>query len=72
MNIPTTVTSLDENCFCRCYDLQKLTIPESFQFIPHGIFMKLEYLKELTLPSQYKLHGDRLFFVQDNCLHSIK
>ena len=47
--IPTTVTSLGENCFDNCYEL-----------------------KQLTIPSQYKLHGNRLFYEIDKCLYSIK
>ena len=34
--------------------------------------MKLPKLEELTIPSYFELHGNKLFFIEDNCLHSIE
>ena len=34
--------------------------------------MKIAKIEELTISSQYELYGNRLFFVKDNCLHSIE
>ena len=32
----------------------------------------LPELEELTIPEQYQLYGDRLFYEEDNCLYSIQ
>ena len=66
---------LDEDCFCRehfCYRFVSIIIPTTIKFISHSLLMKLPDLKELTVPSTFELHGNRLFFVKDNCLHSIE
>ena len=73
MEIPTTVTSLDENCFYKCDNLRQLIIPSTIAFIPHYVFTKLPNLENLTIISRnYEIHGDRIFFVRDECLYSIE
>ena len=72
MEIPTTVTSLDGNCFYRCYELNELTIPETVCNIPMKTFMKLPQFEELIIKSsKYELNGNRLFYIENYCLHSI-
>jgi hypothetical protein len=71
--IPTTVTSLDENCFYGCNELEHLTIPESVKYIPHDIFMRTYNMNNLTFKSkEFVLNGNRMFYTIDNCLHSIE
>ena len=73
MNIPTTVTSLDENCFGNSYKLEQLNIPSTVKRIPINELMKLTELQELTISShQYELSGNRLLYDNNQCLYSIE
>ena len=70
--IPSTATSIDNDCFSLCYKLTQLIIPETFINIQRNLFSRLPELEELTMSNEYELHGDRLFIVKDNCLESIE
>ena len=72
LEIPSIITSFKENCLDDFYYLKKLIIPSTIEYIPRNIFIKLTSLEKLSIPSQYELHGDRLFFVKNNCLHSFE
>ena len=72
MNIPEGVKELDQNCFYGCFELQQINIPDSVQVIPKNSLINLPNLKELTISKRYELHGNKLFFVQNNCLYSIE
>ena len=70
--IPTFVTSIDENCFYKCNELQQLIIPETVINIPFGTFVKLPNLIELIIRSnKYELNGDRLYYIENDCLDFI-
>ena len=72
MEIPTIVTSIDEECFHGCEELKQVIIPETVKFIPFDALFKLHMLEELTTVSnEYKLIGDRIFYVVDNCIYSV-
>ena len=71
LTIPTSITSFDETCFPNSFSLEQLVIPESIKSIPFKSFAKMMWLEDLTVPSHYKLHGNKLFYENDNCLHSI-
>ena len=43
MNIPKNVTSLDNDCFNKCYQLTHLSIPSSVKYFNKDISMKLEF-----------------------------
>ena len=49
-----------------------MILPETLTNIPHYTLINLPELEELTISTQYELHGDRLFIVKDNCLESIE
>ena len=72
MILPTTVTSLDEECFMSCcLKMTELVIPETVIDIPMKTLMRIPELKTLIIPSYYQLHGNRLFYIVENCLHSV-
>ena len=71
IEIPTSVTSLNDYSFDTFTKMKQLTIPESVKIISPNSFIKLSLLEELTISSQYQLHRDRLFFVNNETLHSI-
>ncbi|MBQ4122167.1 leucine-rich repeat domain-containing protein, partial [bacterium] len=50
MIMPTTVTSLDENCFDNCYYLQQLTIPMTITLVPKDCLNNCYELTNITLP----------------------
>ena len=47
-------------------------LPELLTNIPHYTLINLPKLEEITISTQYELHGDRLFIVKDNCFESIE
>ena len=60
LEIPTTITSLDENCLKGCDYLTQLTIPESVKSIPSDTLLNSYNLEELTIPSRFIEHGNSL------------
>ena len=70
--IPTSITSLDKNCFEGFHELKQLTIVNSVSHIPYETFLHLSNLKELYLETnKYCLIGNRLFYIEKHCLCSI-
>ena len=70
--IPTTVTSLDEDCFYGCDDLKHIIIPETVIDIPFNTFYRLPSLKRLTTPTHFEAFGNRVVYVNNNCLYSFE
>ena len=65
--IPTTVTSLDEDCFYFCFELKELTIPSTVKIIPKKCIEKCYKLTNVTLPlnENQMIIGNKIF----NVLH---
>ena len=68
IGIPEGITTIKTNAISECSHLKSLVLPESLITIPHYTLINLKRLKELTISSQYKLHGDRFFVINDNHL----
>ena len=61
LEIPTTVTSIDEECFYGCFELKEVIIPSTITNIPHNMFMKLPMLEEITIRSnKNEMKGNRI------------
>ena len=71
LEIPSYVTSLDDNCFCKSLCLQNIVLPDNLTNIQHNLFKNINSLTSLSMSKQYKYHGDRIFMEHDGCLHSI-
>ena len=69
--IPTTITSLDENCFERFNSIQHLFIPTSIKMIPQKCLEKLNNLITLTIPTYFTSSKEKIFFEQNNSLYSV-
>ena len=50
MNIPTTITSIDDYLYDYKYHLEQLTIPSTVKTIPYHCFSKLTRLTNITIP----------------------
>ena len=72
LTLPTSIHSFDSNCFNKFLQLKKLIIPEAQFELPKKILMKLTNLYELQIPTNYKLCGNRLFYVTERCLCDIE
>ena len=69
--IPSVFTSLEKNSFQIYSNFVELIIPQSINYIPYSTLSYLKYLINITLPSYFTYKGDKLFFVKDQCLHSV-
>ena len=72
IHVPESVKIIPRKCFGNCRYLRKVVFAESLTKIPHYLLIKLSVLEEITISSQYELHGDRLFIVNNNRLESIE
>jgi hypothetical protein len=62
--IPTTITSLDKDCFnYNCNDLKQLTIPTTIKTIPKKCIEKCERLTNITFPlnESQMIIGNKIF-----------
>lgn len=61
VEIPSTVTSIGEHAFYRCYHLTSLVIPEGVTEIPSKMAYYATGLENLVLPSTLKIIGTNAF-----------
>ena len=67
--IPTSVTSLGDNCFSDCFSLTSIEIPSSVTSLGNGCFYRCQSLASIELPSSVICLGENCF--GDNSLESI-
>ena len=63
--ITYTVTSLGDQCFCYCYSLTSITIPNSVTSLGWYCFYGCSSLTSITLPNSVTSLGDGSF---DSCI----
>lgn len=61
VNIPSSVTTIDEGAFWNCYELSSITIPNSVQIIGKSAFATCISLTSFIIPSTVKTIGDYAF-----------
>lgn len=61
INIPSSVTTIDEGAFWNCYELSSITIPNSVQIIGKSAFATCISLTSFIIPSTVKTIGDYAF-----------
>ena len=67
LTLPTTVTSIDENCFKKCdyvkKSLKQLKIPTTVVSIPKNCLQYCSYLTNITLPLKRNqiIYGNQIF-----------
>ena len=59
--IPSGVTSVGDDAFISCWNLQEITLPSSITSIGDFAFFDCDYLQEITLPSSVTSIGDNVF-----------
>ena len=62
IDIPSSVTYIDEYTFFHCYSLTSVTIPSSVTRIDYGAFLGCSSLEEITIPSSVTYISDVAFF----------
>ena len=72
INIPTSITSFNNQWFRNCPKLKYLSIPESIENIDHFAFKFNTELEDLYISNSWKFEGDKLFKDIDGCLYSIQ
>ena len=61
VNIPSSVTTIDEGAFWNCYELSSITIPNSVQIIGESAFATCISLTSFIIPPTVKTIGDYAF-----------
>ena len=59
--IPSGVTSVGDDAFISCWNLQEIALPSSITSIGDFAFLDCDYLQEITLPSSVTSIGDNVF-----------
>ena len=59
--IPETVTSLGDNCFSECFNLNSITIPESVTSLGEFCFGQCGNIKTIVIPNSVTSMGDWCF-----------
>lgn len=59
--IPSGVTSVGDDAFISCWNLQEITLPSSITSIGDFAFFDCDYLREITLPLSVMSVGDNTF-----------
>ena len=64
----------DWNWTEKCKSVTKIQLQTMNQSFDNKTLVKMRFsnLEELIVGSKYELCGDRLFYVNDNCLHSLQ
>ena len=71
LTIPSTVVSLNEDCFDKCNYLREIIIPSTVTDIPYYTFSDLPILLKLSIPSTFLFNKNTLYFKNKNCIHCI-
>ena len=64
VKLPNTLKSIGVECFCRCYQLEAIEIPENVEIIEQRAFRWCTNLKDVSLPGNLKTIKCDAFF---NC-----
>ena len=72
IKIPESVKYLPHHCFDKCKILKQLILPETLIHIDNDAFIHLDELQELTISSWFKVNGNLLSIVNDECLYSVQ
>ncbi|EDR26073.1 hypothetical protein EDI_109220 [Entamoeba dispar SAW760] len=59
--IPSSITKLDDWCFCECSSLTSINIPSSITSIGNGCFYECTSLTSINIPSSITSFGDWCF-----------
>lgn len=70
IQIPDTVTDIDENAFRGCRSLDKVALPKNLQEIKEGVFSSCFRLRQVELPKELKTISTNAF-LSCNLLESI-
>ena len=71
MNIPNTVTTLEDHAFYNCTSLESIVIPSSVESIGNNAFANCKSLKKVTLPEKFH-DNNQLFEIFLNNYKSIE
>ena len=69
--IPDSVTSIGDNAFISCINLESITIPDSVTSIGNSAFWDCERLENVTIPESVTSIGEEVFLktlVPSDCI----
>ena len=68
IEIPDSVTTIEEGAFLYCIGLESIEIPDSVTTIGESAFEECQYLKSIRIPDSVKKIGEKAFF----CCYDLK
>ena len=75
ITIPSTITSIDENCFYNFFqnnkELKQIIIPESVKDIPQNALINLFHLKEMIISNEYSFDIGKMFYSKNQTLNFV-
>ena len=63
LSLPSFVTSLNLNCFNKCFSLRVLELPSTIEFLPENIFSQIP-LEQINIPNSLRIFNKHWF---DEC-----
>ncbi len=66
INIPDSVTTLEDDCISQCYYIRDIVIPDSVTYIGKNAFYHCRAMRSITIGAGVETIGDYAFYICDD------